>query len=224
MIVLAIDTAANLCAACVWDTQADRELGRCVRDPGKGHAEMLMAVIGEALHNAGMDYRGIEAVAVSVGPGSFTGIRVGVAAGRGLALALKIRSAGVSTLDALMHQAAEAIPSRPVIAVLDARRGALYLAARDAEGGELAAPSMVTLAEAVALAEETGAVLTGSAAPAVAATAGKPLDIAGSAATADIAVYARLAAGRGFADDRPKPLYLREADARPQQGFTLPRA
>ena len=224
MIILAIDTAANLCAACVWDTAADHELGRCVRDIGKGHAEILIDVIAEALDEAGIGYADLGGVVASVGPGSFTGIRVGVAAARGLALALKVPSGGVTTLDALMDEAARAFAARPVMAVLDARREAVYVAARDADGRELAAPAIATLGEAAMLAERTGAVLTGSAAAAVAVASGKPLEIAGQSATADIAVYARLAAKGGLAGGRPKPLYLREADAKPQQGFALPRA
>src|SRR4051794_26516035 len=100
MKILAIDTAANLCAACVFDGDADRELGRSVRDIGKGHAEVLMDVIAEALAAAGAAFGDLDAVAVAVGPGSFTGIRVGVSVARGLALAQKIPAAGVSTLDA----------------------------------------------------------------------------------------------------------------------------
>jgi tRNA threonylcarbamoyl adenosine modification protein YeaZ len=96
MKVLAIDTSANLCAACVKDTG---ELGRAVRNLGKGHAEHLMAVIDEALSAAATTYAELELIAVAVGPGSFTGIRVGVAAARGLALALKIPSVAVTTLD-----------------------------------------------------------------------------------------------------------------------------
>ena len=83
------------------DADAGVELGRAVLDIGKGHAEILMDVIAEALGAAGIAFAGLGAVAVSVGPGSFTGVRVGVSAARGLALALKIPAVGVSTLEAL---------------------------------------------------------------------------------------------------------------------------
>ncbi|TIL62585.1 MAG: tRNA (adenosine(37)-N6)-threonylcarbamoyltransferase complex dimerization subunit type 1 TsaB, partial [Mesorhizobium sp.] len=73
MKLLAIDCAANLCAACVYDASAGKELGRSVLDLGKGHAEHLMAVIEEALTTGGADYAGLGAIAVSTGPGSFTG-------------------------------------------------------------------------------------------------------------------------------------------------------
>ncbi len=228
MKLLAVDTAANLCAACVWDTDADEERGRCVRDIGKGHAEVLMGVIEEALQTAGCGYGDLGAVAVAVGPGSFTGIRVGVAAARGLALALNIPSAGVTTLDALMEEAAALHPDEAVMAAIDARRDRVYVAARDAGGEMTLAPQIVDVAAAAKLATDadiapTGPVLTGSGAAAVHTAASRTLEIAGEAATADIATYARLAVRHGFDHGKPRPLYLREADARPQVGFALPR-
>jgi len=224
MIILAIDTVASLCAACVWDTQGGRELGRSVRDPGKGHAELLMAVIGEALATAGTSYAGLRGVAVAVGPGSFTGIRVGVAAARGLALALGIPSTGVTTLDALAEEARELHPRRPVLAAIDARRDEFYVAAFDADGRPEAKPAAMSLPATVELLRRLDdPVLAGSAAPALVASAGGAWDVASTLPTADIAVYARLAAKRGFSGEKPRPLYLREADAKPQAGFVLPR-
>lgn len=223
MILLAIDTVADLCAACVWDADAQRELGRCVRDIGKGHAEVLMAVIDEALAAAGRTYADLGAVAVAVGPGSFTGIRVGVAAARGLALALSVPSAGVSTLDALAEDARAAFPGRAVLVALDARREEFYVAAQGPDTAAPAEPRRVRLPEAVALTRQGRPVLAGSGAATVAQAAGGGFDLAAQAATADVATYARLAAQRGFSGERPRPLYLRDADARPQQGFALPR-
>jgi hypothetical protein len=78
MRVLAIDTAANLCAACIFDEAADVELGRAVLDlGGKGHAETLIGVIETALRAAACHYRDIGRIGVSIGPGSFTGVRIG---------------------------------------------------------------------------------------------------------------------------------------------------
>ena len=87
MTLLAIDTSASLCAAAIFD--GDRELSRSVLDLGKGHAEHLMAVIDRALKTAKLGYDALQAIAVAIGPGSFTGVRVGVSTARGLALALK---------------------------------------------------------------------------------------------------------------------------------------
>ena len=206
MLVLAIDTAADLCAACVLDTDAG-ERGRAVLDIGKGHAEHLMAVIGAALADAGAAHADLGAIAVSVGPGSFTGVRVGVAAARGLALALKVPAVGVTTLHALAREAAQ--PGRPVIARIEAGRGQAYVAAFSATGELTFGPAALALADADALIRDSGE----DAVPA-------------SGKTADIAVYARLGAGMlkaGAVPERPRPLYLREADAKPQDAFALPR-
>lgn len=223
MKILAIDTAAELCAACAFDTDAG-ELGRSVLDLGKGHAEHLMAVIDDALSAAETGFADLQRIAVSVGPGSFTGIRVGVAAARGLALALDIPSVGVTTLDALAAEARTAHPGREVLAVIDARRDQFYLARYDARGACVHGPAIVSLSDAVAEIEGREIVLAGSAAEMVAQAAGVPLDIATRGATADIGVYARLAARRDATDAPPRPLYLRDADARPQEGFAVARS
>ena len=205
MIVLAIDTAASLCAACVYDTQAG-ERGRAVLDLGKGHAEHLMGVIQEALEASGTAYADLGAVAVSVGPGSFTGVRVGVATARGLALALRVPAIGVSTLEALAAEARGDAPV-PVLARIEAGRGQAYVAAFDGAGSASFGPAALATDEADAMI----------------ADAGDRLVVTG--ATADIAVYARLAAAKlaSGETDKPKPLYLRDADAKPQGSFALPR-
>jgi tRNA threonylcarbamoyl adenosine modification protein YeaZ len=220
--LLTLDTSANLCAASVSD--GAHELGRCVRDIGTGHAEQLMDVIGEALAAAGKDYRNLTGIAVAVGPGSFTGIRVGVSTARGLALALKVPSVGVGTLDAIAAEAQSAFPGRAVLAAIDARRDELYVAGYDAAGAEVVAPAVAILSDAVAmLARMDAPVLAGSAAAMLADAAGRPFEIASTSATADIATYARLAHAQGSSGERPKPLYLRTPDAKPQASFVLPR-
>ncbi|HRP79951.1 MAG TPA: tRNA (adenosine(37)-N6)-threonylcarbamoyltransferase complex dimerization subunit type 1 TsaB [Aquamicrobium sp.] len=206
MRLLAIDTAAHLCAACILDTETG-ERGRAVLDIGKGHAERLMAVIDAALTEAGATHADLDAIVVSVGPGSFTGVRVGVAAARGLALALKIPTVGVTTLEALAREAAQ--PGRPVVAKIEAGRGQAYVAAFSADGVQTFGPAALTLEDADALIRDM---------------AGEPVVATGR--TADIATYARLGAEKlaaGGQPEKPRPLYLREADARPQDAFALPR-
>jgi len=222
MKVLAIDCAASLCAACVYDAAAGLELGRSVLDLGKGHAEHLMAVIAEALRAGATEYAGLGAIAVSVGPGSFTGLRVGVSTARGLALALKVPAIGVTTLEALATEAAAAFPGRAVLAALDAGREEIHAALYDEMSVLTYGPAVTALADAVALATERSSVLAGTAAAQIAASTGRAFDIGPKTATADIATYARLAAAKG-AGERPKPLYLRGADAKPQAGFILSR-
>ncbi|MCV0395810.1 MAG: tRNA (adenosine(37)-N6)-threonylcarbamoyltransferase complex dimerization subunit type 1 TsaB [Rhizobiaceae bacterium] len=221
MILLAIDTAANLCATCLYDTGAGRSFARREADIGTGHAELLMDQVADCLNEAGVAYGGLGRVGVSVGPGSFTGVRIGVAAARGLALALKIPAVGVSTLAALAHDARRVHETRPVLSVIDAKRDQFYVALHDADGREAVSPFIATLDEARGLARSDETVLTGSGAELVAG--GRTLTIASHARTAPVGAYARLAALAAPPFERPKPLYLRTADAKPQEGFALPR-
>ncbi len=227
MNLLAIDTAANLCAACVYDTVVRRELGRSVRDIGKGHAEVLMDVVGEALAASGeggkpLAFARIGAIAVAVGPGSFTGIRVGVSVARGLALALKAPAVGVTTLEALASEAREKFDGKTVLAAIDGGRDGIYAALYDGLGNIGYAPAVVDFETTMELAGKA-VVVAGSAARRIAEAAGTDRLVVGSdAPTADIAVYAKLALAKGFAGEKPRPLYLRAPDAKPQAHFALP--
>ena len=223
MNLLAIDTAARLCAACVLDTETECELGREVLDLGKGHAERLMGVIDVALSQAGIGYADLGMVAVSVGPGSFTGVRVGVSAARGLALALGIPAVGVSSLEALAASARDGHPGHDILVLLEAGRGAIYAARYDADGLESVPPALLETTQAMELARAGEPILAGSAADTVREAIGSELPIVLGQATADIGTYARLAARRGLPGRPASPLYLRAADAKPQAGFALPR-
>ena len=222
MKLLAIDCAASLCAACVYDAAAGEELGRSVLDLGKGHAEHLMAVVDAALKAGGTDFAGLGTIAVSIGPGSFTGLRVGVSAARGLALALKIPAIGVTTLEALAAEAAARFPGRAVLAALDAGREEIHAALYDELSVLRYGPAVTTLSQAATMAADGSPALAGTAAMQIAAAVGRTFDVGPTTATADIAVYARLAVAKGEGE-KPKPLYLRGADAKPQAGFILSR-
>ena len=218
--ILAIDCSAHLCAACIYDESAGVDLGRAVRDLGKGHAEHLIVVVDEALANAGKAYADLTAVAVSTGPGSFTGIRVAVSAARGFALALGITAIGVNTLEALAAEVRQADGAKPVMAALASGQENVQLAVYDDSGGVVYSPTVMTMQRAAELASNFEAELAGTAAPQLAALSGRP--VASTQPTADIVVYARLAASKGLGE-KPSPLYLREPDAKPQAGFVLPR-
>ncbi len=222
MLTLAMDTASAACQACVHD-EAGRVLAVGCEIIGRGHAERLMPVLDGALEAAAVDLSAIGRIVVTIGPGSFTGIRVGVSVARGLALALGRPCIGVGSLQAL---AASAGGQGPVLAVVDAKRGEVYAALFDADLQPVAAPAAMTPAEAAELAERADARLTGSGAPLVEAHLPKRAEagrVVSVSDTVDMGALARLvAAGHGpFAP--PKPLYLRGADAKPQQGFAVAR-
>ena len=224
MILLAIDCAASLCAATVYDTSTHKELGRCVRDLGKGHAEHLMGVVEEALRQAGIAYADLGLIAVSTGPGSFTGVRVGVSAARGFSLALKVPAIGITTLEALAAETRDALGPRTVLAALDAGREEIHAALYDENGLALREPAVLSLAAAAEIAASGQMALAGTAAQLVAdaVVVDKAFAFGPMLATADIGTYARLAAGKE-PGERPKPVYLRAPDAKPQAGFVLPR-
>ncbi|MEI4470981.1 tRNA (adenosine(37)-N6)-threonylcarbamoyltransferase complex dimerization subunit type 1 TsaB [Frigidibacter sp. MR17.24] len=186
-LILSFDTSAAHCAAALLE--GDRLVALRTEEMAKGQAERLMPLLAEILAEAGRDWHDLAAIGVGIGPGNFTGIRISVAAARGLALSLGIPAIGVSTLQAL----AEAGP-RPMRAAIDARRGHLYL---QGFGCAPAAPLMTAeppAADAPLIGLDT--------APAL------PLPEA----------VARIAARRladGDPGPRPAPLYLREADAAP---------
>lgn len=162
MILLALDTASTLCAACIYNADAGLELGRCVEDIGKGHAERLMDVIAVALAASGKSHADLGAIVVSIGPGSFTGIRVGVSAARGLALALKVPALGVTTLSAMAEEARMSFPGRRILASIDARRDELYVEDHAADGSLTRGPAIVATGQAGGLLAGEKPVLAGS--------------------------------------------------------------
>ena len=217
MILLALDTAGADCTAALYDSGADRLLASKTETIGKGHAERLMAVLDAALAKAGLGLEAIGRIAVTVGPGSFTGIRVGVAAARGFALSLGVEAVGVSTLAVVAEEARAAHPGRAVMAALDARRGEVYAQIFTADGTAETAPLLLSHEEAQRLARKSGALVAGSARAIVLGD--------GEAARPDIfppLVLSRLAFSQHAL--APSPLYLRGPDAKPQAGFAVARA
>lgn len=215
MIVLAIDTAGTGCYAALYDSSQDAVLGAAGADIGRGHAERLMEFVDAALDAAGVSLAAVGRIAVTVGPGSFTGIRVGVAVARGLALALGIPAVGVSSLAAL---AADHRTGAPLLVAMDARRDEVYWQLFAADGEEATPPAIATMAEARAIAAGHGGVFAGSAAHLL--HDGAPPQADG----ASIVTVARLGARLDPRDHLPRPLYLRGPDAKPQAGFAIRRA
>ncbi|MFK0162808.1 tRNA (adenosine(37)-N6)-threonylcarbamoyltransferase complex dimerization subunit type 1 TsaB [Rhizobium sp. NPDC090279] len=217
MIVLALDTAGVDCAAAVYDSSSDSVMGEVTETIGRGHAEHLMHVVDETLAKAGTTLSAVECVVVTVGPGSFTGIRIGVAAARGFALSLNVPAVGVTTLEVMAATARAQNPGKSVLAAIDAKREEIYLQGFDADGNPLDEARAVTIDEARIIAGAFDGIVTG--------TAVARLRDAPPAERPDafpIAIVARLGAGKS-AGEKPKPLYLRGPDARPQAGYAVAR-
>jgi tRNA threonylcarbamoyladenosine biosynthesis protein TsaB len=222
MLLLAIDTAGPACAAALARRTAEGEpeiLTRREETIGRGHAERLIPMIQEALVTAEVGFPDLDRIAVTTGPGSFTGIRVGIAAARGLALALDIPAIGIGSLAALAEPAVRSMKEGMVAVVLDAKHGQVYALVRDIASKRDISPTALLKLEAVvaSLAHAPAPlVLIGSGAPLVAAKLANPdVVIASTDASPDIAMVARLGLS-GEAGSPPVPLYSRGADARPQ--------
>ncbi|MFN7269544.1 MAG: tRNA (adenosine(37)-N6)-threonylcarbamoyltransferase complex dimerization subunit type 1 TsaB [Cereibacter sp.] len=195
-VVLAFDTSAAHCAAAV--VSGTRILAQRVEAMDKGQAERLMPLLAEVLAEAQVDYAGLSAIGVGTGPGNFTGVRISVAAARGLALGLGIPAIGITGFEAL----AAGLPD-DVVTLLDARRGALWLAGRGIDPQLVEPPDLPD--------EIRGRPLVGYRAEDLALRTGgalhrQPVPMA--------VAIARLAAARlGTPHPRPAPMYLRAADA-----------
>jgi tRNA threonylcarbamoyladenosine biosynthesis protein TsaB len=154
VIVLGLDTATGDTAVGLLSDTDGLELAlhrRHEPEPGgrPGHAEQLLALAGDVLHEASLTWGAVDRIAVGLGPGTFTGLRIGVATGRALAQASGAGLAGVSTLQALAEGAA-AGHDGPVLACVDARRGELFVGAWDGTRA-LLAPQAVAPAALAAL-------------------------------------------------------------------------
>jgi tRNA threonylcarbamoyladenosine biosynthesis protein TsaB len=215
MIILAIDTAGADCSVALYNSDLKNIVSEQTETIGKGHAERLMAMISQVCEDAGLALDSVHRIAVTIGPGSFTGIRVGVSAARGLALALNIPVVGISTLSVLAAAERSDSKDRPLLVAMDAKREAVYCQLFGPDGEALNEPQAMPIADARALAAETGAALTGSGAGLLAG------DSAGPADRFPIGLVAGLGAIASPVSDKASPLYLRGADAKPQVGFAV---
>src|SRR5262252_10088493 len=120
MRVLAIDTALEACAAAVLDTSAGITASETL-GMTRGHAEALMPLVARVMNGAGIEFADLDRIAVTTGPGSFTGLRVGISAARGIALAADKPIVGVTTLTAYAAPAVSQNGENPVISAIDAR-------------------------------------------------------------------------------------------------------
>jgi len=204
-VTLAFDTSGPACCAALLDR--DAVLVERVEAMARGQAERLIPLLQDLLAEAGLDWRDVARIGVGTGPGNFTGIRISVAAARGLALSLSRPALGVGMLVAMK----QGLP-RPCLTVVGGRRGTVYLQRHDHDHAAPHAPMCLALDDpttgalpplpicgdmAAEIARRTG----GSVVPPVA-----PLAVS----------IARIAAGRpAVSGERPRPVYVRAADAAP---------
>lgn len=195
-ITLAIDTAAPRLQLGLLLT--DGKVDVSVDEIATGHAELIFARIAELLERNGLGYGDLRRVVTTTGPGSFTGLRIGLSAARGIGLARGIPVVGVSSLVAL-SLAAEG----PVTVLLDARRGEAYFQTFAGPGQPTTKGDLVPMAIAQA------AIVPGTALI--------------SSPFVDIALVARYGAALEPAGNAPEPNYIRDADAKPQTAARIER-
>lgn len=209
--ILAFDTSASWLSVAI---AANGEIRAALSEPcSRGHGERLMPVIERLAREAGVPLDTLDAIAVGTGPGSFTGIRVALAAGKGLAIALARPLIGVDGFRAVF--AALPIADSPCLIVIDSRREELFTALVDARGVAIGAPRLARSQELPALTGVRPLRVAGDASahwpsgdPGVCVVASEPPDarLIARLAAADLAQGTQTPA---------KPVYLRPPDATP---------
>jgi tRNA threonylcarbamoyladenosine biosynthesis protein TsaB len=219
MLILAIDTALDACAAAVLDTEAGRLIARESLPMKRGHAEALMPLIARVVKQAGISFAALDRIAVTTGPGSFTGLRVGLSAARGIALAAGKPVVGLTTLTAYAAAVVSESGQHPIISAIDARHDQVYFQVVSGDAGSLIRPRVAPVEEALEASRFGAPLLVGNAANILAArwpaSAPPPVQIDAQPAP-DIAWVAWLGAAVEPATAPARPYYLRAPDAKPQ--------
>ncbi|MBF0326636.1 MAG: tRNA (adenosine(37)-N6)-threonylcarbamoyltransferase complex dimerization subunit type 1 TsaB [Alphaproteobacteria bacterium] len=212
MLVLAFDSATSACSAALWADGA--VLARRFSAMARGQSEALVPMIAEVLAEAGKTMADIDLLAVTVGPGAFTGIRIGLATARALALAAAKPVAGITTPEAV----AAAVPTplrdgRTILVVLDSRREELWIQPFAPDLTALESPSAANPAQIAARFAGVPLVLAGDGADLVRDLLPGAI-VAEGAGAPDAAIVAVLAAGHwaGGTHLAAEPLYLRPPD------------
>ena len=226
MRVLAIDTALEACSVAVLDTERRHRARARSLPMQRGHAEALMPLIarvhGRAPH---LDFAALDRIAVTTGPGSFTGLRVGIAAARGIALAAGKPAIGLSTLAAFAAPFIAADDTLPVAVAIDARHDHVYLQVFGPGGRTLVAPRIAPLREALRAADGRRAAHhrhRGQHARGALARGRTRADRRRAARARPTSTGSRGSAPPPTdTPPPPKPLYLRAPDAQPQDAAQL---
>ena len=223
MLILAFDTTVAACSVALWRDGVVLSRARQVMD--QGQAEALIPLIEHVMREGGVDYGALDRIGVTVGPGSFTGVRVGLAAARGLGLAASKPVIGILTTEAL----AQAVPQTEldqedarVLGVIDTKRGDVYAQLFDKHLGALGDPQVLAPAHLAAWIETRPVIVVGDAAAIAVSAIGRHAKLSAAESFPDPAVIARCAALRQPLPSGPLPVYVRPPDAViPQHGGRL---
>ncbi len=225
MRILALDTALPAVSVCFLDSEAQRPLVQESLSMERGHAEALMPVIARVMAQVDGGFASLDRIAVTVGPGSFTGIRIGVAAARGIALARGIKAVGVSTLTAFAAPLLVGDSDGIVVAAIDARHGHIFFTAYGPGGRLLTSPRILALRDACRLLGGGRVRAVGSGAPllrAEAARLGVEIAIVSASAAPDIVAVARLGLAAKPENAPARPIYLKAPDVKPSVSQAVP--
>ncbi len=215
MKLLAIDTCMAACSVAVGDSSHDLALAKAHVEMERGHAEALAPMVRKAMDEAGLAFAGLDRIAVTIGPGTFTGVRIGLAMARGLGLALNIPVIGIDTLSAIAANEAES--DQPILVAAEARKDEVYVALFKS-GLIVGKPAVLSAAGAAQLLPDGPCYILGSGAERVFEASGRG-DLTRSRA-GDLPVAANflsLAFAASATGSMPAPLYLRVPDAKPQR-------
>jgi tRNA threonylcarbamoyladenosine biosynthesis protein TsaB len=224
--VLAIDTALGACSACVIETDDAEALARETILMERGHAEALLPLVDRVVSQVEGGFEGLSRVAVTIGPGSYTGLRVGISAARAMGLAAEIPVVGVSTLAAYLAPLMAVESRRLLAAAIDAKHGQIYVQAVAPGGRTIIPAGLMALRDAVRLLGSGPVLLAGSGAPMLAsecAAQGIEASVLEATLAPDIVWVARIGGLANPAHALPKPLYLRGPDAKPQESARIAR-
>ena len=221
MKILALDTSMGACSAAVLQKDgAARRLSLREETMARGHAEALMPMVAEVMQGAELAFAEIDLIAATLGPGSFTGVRIAIAAARGLALATRAKLYGTDSLSVMARVALATgtLPHGPFAVAVDARRGMLYLGLYD-DTGRRCGPLLIAPEEAAGLLPAGIGAAIGSGASLLAdacALQGRRIETALPELQPNAAALATIALEAGETRQTLRPLYLRPPDARPQ--------
>src|SRR5271165_3855481 len=218
MRILAIDTSCNAASVAAVESARLEPLAVISWVMARGQAEALAPMVEEAARNLEGGLASLDRIAVTIGPGSFTGIRVGLALARAMGLALDVPVVGVSTLVAFAAPLLTEPRPGIIAASIDARHGSVYFQLFESTGRPLGPPRCDSLRECVRGVGAGPALLAGDAAALLATEAhrsGLPYDLGGAAATPDIVAVARMGLALDPAANPARPLYIKPPDARP---------